>query len=108
MYFDKPGKENTQQALKWAAERGKELGIDEVVVASTTGLPPTRRLRFLKGPASRLSPTTADLKNPLRIKCLLRSKRTSIKKASLWWPPAMLFQGLSDPSPKNIPVRIRF
>ena len=37
MLFDKPGKENTQQALKLAAERGKQLGIEEVVVASTTG-----------------------------------------------------------------------
>ena len=37
MYFDKPGKDNTDQTLKLAAERGKELGIDEVVVASSTG-----------------------------------------------------------------------
>ena len=37
MYFSKPGKENTDQTLKLAAERGKELAINEVVVASTTG-----------------------------------------------------------------------
>jgi len=37
MYFDAPGKENTDQTLKIAAERGKALGINEVVVASTTG-----------------------------------------------------------------------
>ena len=37
MYFDKPGKDNTDQTLKLAAERGKELGLDEVVVASSTG-----------------------------------------------------------------------
>jgi hypothetical protein len=37
MYFDKPGKENTKATLKKAYERGKELGLTELVVASTTG-----------------------------------------------------------------------
>ena len=37
MYFDKPGKDNTEQTLAYALERGKALGLKEVVVASTTG-----------------------------------------------------------------------
>ena len=37
MYFDKPGKANTAQTLKLAFERARNLGIDEVVVASTHG-----------------------------------------------------------------------
>ena len=37
MYFDKPGKSNTKQTLKLAFERARNLGIDEVVVASTKG-----------------------------------------------------------------------
>jgi hypothetical protein len=37
MYFEKAGKENTQQTLKLACERGRELGLNEVVVASSTG-----------------------------------------------------------------------
>ena len=37
MVFDKPGKGNTEQTLKLAAAKGKELGLDEVVVATTTG-----------------------------------------------------------------------
>lgn len=37
MYFDKPGKENTEQTLKLAFQKGQQLGINEVVVASTTG-----------------------------------------------------------------------
>ena len=37
MYFDKPGKDNTEQTLKLAAQRANELGINEVAVASTTG-----------------------------------------------------------------------
>jgi hypothetical protein len=37
MYFDKPGKDNTDQTLQQAAERANELGLDEVVVATSTG-----------------------------------------------------------------------
>lgn len=37
MYFDKPGKGNTEQVLTLAFERAGVLGLDEVVVASTTG-----------------------------------------------------------------------
>ena len=37
MYFDKAGRENTEATLKKAYERGKELGLTELVVASTKG-----------------------------------------------------------------------
>ena len=37
MYFEKPGNDNTEKVLRLAFEKGKELGINEVVVASTTG-----------------------------------------------------------------------
>lgn len=37
MYFDKAGSENTEQTLELAFERGRKLGLDEVVVASTNG-----------------------------------------------------------------------
>ncbi len=37
MYFDTPGKQNTQNTLKAAFKRAGELGIKEVVVASTKG-----------------------------------------------------------------------
>lgn len=37
MYFEKKGKVNTEATLKLAFERGKALGIDEVVLATSTG-----------------------------------------------------------------------
>jgi len=37
MYFDKAGRENTEATLKMAYERGKALGLTELVVASTKG-----------------------------------------------------------------------
>jgi hypothetical protein len=36
-YFEKPGAENTQDTVKFAIERAKELGIRTIVVASTSG-----------------------------------------------------------------------
>ena len=37
MYFEQPGKVNTRETLNAAYERARELGIDEVVLASTSG-----------------------------------------------------------------------
>jgi hypothetical protein len=47
MYFDQPGKDNTDHTLKLASARGKELGINEVVVASTTGFTANRAVEIL-------------------------------------------------------------
>jgi hypothetical protein len=49
MYFDKPGKNNTDQTLKLAVDRGKELGLNEVVVASTTGATGYKALEIFEG-----------------------------------------------------------
>ena len=37
MLFEKPGKENTEQTLQLAFARGRELNLDEIVIASTKG-----------------------------------------------------------------------
>lgn len=49
MYFDKPGKVNTDQVLNLALARGKELGIEEIVIASSTGDTAYKALEILKG-----------------------------------------------------------
>ncbi len=36
-YFDKPGEENTRDAIRIAVERAKDLGITRMVIASTSG-----------------------------------------------------------------------
>jgi hypothetical protein len=48
MYFEKPGKDNTDQTLKLAAERMQALGIDEVVVASSTGTTAYKAMEIFK------------------------------------------------------------
>jgi hypothetical protein len=49
MYFDRPGKENTEQTLKLAADRARELGLDEAVVASSTGSTAYRAMEVFDG-----------------------------------------------------------
>lgn len=49
MFFDKPGRENTDRTLKLAYERGRALGISEVVVASTKGDTGFKALEVFKG-----------------------------------------------------------
>jgi len=49
MHFDKPGRENTDRTLEVAYERGKSLGISEVVVASTKGGTGLKALTLFKG-----------------------------------------------------------
>jgi hypothetical protein len=48
MYFDEPGKENTKQVMQTAAKRGKELGLKEVVLASSTGFTAYEALAEMK------------------------------------------------------------
>jgi hypothetical protein len=49
MYFDNAGKVNTEQTLKLAFERGRELGLNEVVVASTSGETARKALEIFSG-----------------------------------------------------------
>jgi len=49
MYFEKSGQENTDQTLVAACSRGKALGLNEVIVASTTGETAFKAIDIFKG-----------------------------------------------------------
>lgn len=49
MHFNKAGKVNTNKTLELAHERGKELGLDEVVLASSKGDTAYKALEIFKG-----------------------------------------------------------
>jgi hypothetical protein len=66
MYFDKPGKDNTDQALKLAAQRTKALGINEVVVASTTGFTAYRAIEVFDGPRITVVTYHSGFKEPFK------------------------------------------
>jgi hypothetical protein len=48
-YFEKAGPENTEQTLIHAFNRGKEIGLNEAVVASTKGVTAYKALEILSG-----------------------------------------------------------
>ncbi len=47
--FEHSGRNNTRQTLELASDRGKELGINEAVLASSTGETAYKALEVLKG-----------------------------------------------------------
>ncbi len=49
MYFEKPGKVNTEQTLTLAYKRGRELGLNEVVIASTKGETAYQAMEIFEG-----------------------------------------------------------
>ena len=49
VYFDEPGKENTDEVLRLAKRRAEELGIKTILVASTTGNTALKAMEVFKG-----------------------------------------------------------
>ncbi len=49
VYFEKPGSENTETVLRIARQRAEELGIKNIVVASTRGDTAVRAINALQG-----------------------------------------------------------
>lgn len=49
MYFEKSGQENTDQTLAAAFDRGKTLGLNEMIIASTTGETAFKAIEVFKG-----------------------------------------------------------
>ena len=88
MYFDKPGKDNTEQNLTLAAQRAKEWSIKEVVVASTTGFTANRAAEIFA--AHRLTAVTyhSGFKEPFKssmsadVKANLKNKGITVITAS--------------------------
>ncbi len=88
MYFDKPGKDNTQQTLKLAAQRAKELGISEAVIASTTGFTAYKAIEFFDGLRLTLVTYHSGFKEPFKnempddVKADLQNKGLTVVAAS--------------------------
>jgi hypothetical protein len=80
MYFDKPGKDNTQQTLKLAAQRAKELEIKEVVVASTAGYTAHKAIEIFDGPQITVVTYHSGFKEPFKSEMPEDVKRDLHKK----------------------------
>lgn len=60
IYFEKPGKENAEQALQLAAERVKEGDIKKVVVATSSGETGLKAIKAFKGIDVKVIPVTLN------------------------------------------------
>jgi hypothetical protein len=88
LYFDRPGKDNTDQTLKLAAQRAKDLSLKEVVVASTTGFTAYKTVEIFAG--SRITVVTyhSGFKEPFKnelpddVKADLQNKGIKVVAAS--------------------------
>ncbi len=49
VYFENPGRENTEEVLRIARQRAEELGIKTILLASTTGETAVKAMEVLKG-----------------------------------------------------------
>ena len=49
VYFDKPGRDNTEEVLRIAKNRAEELGINTILVASTVGDAGVRAVEVFEG-----------------------------------------------------------
>ncbi len=49
VYFEEPGKENTEEVFRIAKQRAEELGIKTILVASTVGATAVKAVEFFKG-----------------------------------------------------------
>ena len=49
LYYDSPGRNNTEETMKVALERARALGIRDIVVASTTGATGAKACEVFKG-----------------------------------------------------------
>lgn len=54
VYFEKPGKQNTEQTLKLALERATNLGLNYLVVASSSGETAKKALQLIKESGSNI------------------------------------------------------
>ncbi len=58
IYFDEPGHENTEKLLAAARERARELGVKDIVVATSHGGTALRALEFFEQPGLNLVAVT--------------------------------------------------
>ncbi len=81
-YFKKPGHRNTEEVLRLAKQRAKELGIKQVVVASVTGKTALRAAEVFRGTGVKLTAVTyhAGYSNPDEIEISAVNRKSLEKK----------------------------
>ena len=78
-YFDSPGPHNTEQTLKFAKQRSVEREINDIVVASTTGVTGVKASEVFQGFNLIVVTHVAGFREP-NVQELIRNNRLTIEK----------------------------
>jgi hypothetical protein len=101
VYFDKPGAENTEEVLRIAKKRAKELGIKTIVVATTVGNTAVRASEVFKGMKVVAVTHSAGFKGPNTQELTETNRKKILANGGLILTATHLFSGVSGAMRKN-------
>ena len=94
-YFEKPGKENTEEVLRIARQRAEELGIKTIMVASTAGDTAVKAMDALPGLKVIVVTHVAGMRSPNTQQFTEESRKIVESKGGIVLTTTHLFSGLS-------------
>lgn len=95
VYFDNPGSENTEAVLSIARQRAEELGIKNIVVASTRGDTAVRAMDAFQGLRVIVVSHTTGFREPNIQEFTEENRQTVESKGGIILTAAHAFHGLS-------------
>ena len=95
VYFDNVGSENTDEALRIARQRAEELGIETIVVATTSGATAVKAMEVLKGMRVIVVTHSAGFREPNTQEFTDDNKKIVQSKGGIILTAAHAFGGLS-------------
>lgn len=106
VYFEQPGKDNTDTVLNLVNQRIRELGIKTVVVASTTGETAVKAVNVLKGVKIIAVAHSTGLRTPNIQEFTSENKKLVESKGGIVFFGTHLFSGLSGAMSKKFNTHI--
>jgi len=95
VYFDKPGKDNTDDVLKLINARAKELGIKTVLISSTTGFAGARAVEALQGLRVVVISHATGMREPNLQSLTDENRNTIISKGGVIHTATHVFSGIN-------------
>ncbi|MFC1907804.1 pyruvate kinase alpha/beta domain-containing protein [Chloroflexota bacterium] len=95
VYFEKPGRENTDKVFQIAKQRAQELGIKDILVASTTGDTAVKAMDALQGLRVITITHVAGLRSPDTQEFTEENRKIVEGKSGIVFTSTHAFGGLS-------------
>jgi hypothetical protein len=95
VYFENPGSENTEAVLRIARQRAEELGINSILVASTTGDTAVKAMEALNGLRVIVVSHVAGMRGPDTQEFTKENRKIVESKGGIMLTAAHAFSGVS-------------